>query len=101
MEITRQENVMQHLNNVLLVGVMITTTVVYIYAQDQPLGILLETIRQNFARYFVLRDFMQTATQEQDNALLLVQGHMTFTVIRQECMILSVMMKQIVVKLIV
>lgn len=92
---------MQHLNNVLLVGVMITTTVVYIYAQDQHLGILLETIQQNFALYFVLRDFMQTVTQEQDNALLLAQEHMTFTVIRQGCMILLVMMKQIVVKLIV
>jgi len=92
---------MQHLNNVLLVGVMITTTVVYIYAQDQLLGILLETIRQNFALYFVLRDFMQTVTQEQDNALILAQGHMIFMVIKQECTILSVMMKQIVVKLIV
>jgi len=44
---------------------------------------------------------MQTVTQEQDNALILAQGHMIFMVIKQECTILSVMMKQIVVKLIV
>ena len=91
---------MQRLNNVHMVGAMITTTVVYIYAQDQLPGILLETIHQNFAQYFVLKDFMQTVTQEQDNVLPLVQEHMTFTVTKLDCMILLVMMKQTVVKLI-
>ena len=92
---------MQHLSNVLMDGVMITTIAVYIYAQDQLLGILLETIHQNFAQYFVQRVFMQTVTQERDNVLLLVQEHMTFTATKQDCMILSVMIKQTDVKLIV
>lgn len=64
---TQQENVMQLLKSALMVGVMITTTVAYIYAQGPLHGIHLETIHRNFAQYFVHKVFMQIVTQEQDN----------------------------------
>lgn len=71
---------MQHLNNVVLVGEMITITVVYIYVQVLHHGIHLEIIQQDFVQYFVHRDFMQTVIQEQDNVWVHVQEVMIFMV---------------------
>ncbi len=93
METTQQEDAIQLLNSVLLVGVMIITTVVYTYVQDQLHGILLETIRQGYAPFSVLKDFTLTLLPELVSVSLSVLALTIFTETKQGFMILSEMLK--------
>jgi hypothetical protein len=59
---------------------MIIIIVVFIYVQDQHHGILLEITQQDYAQYFVQKDYMQIVIQEHDNVFLYVQELMIFMV---------------------
>lgn len=98
-ETTQLEDATQLLNNARLVGVTITTTVVYIYVQDQLLGILLETTPQGCAQSSVVKDFMQILLLELVSVFLSVPVLMIFMETKLELMIHSETIKPTDVRL--